>query len=95
MKERRMRQKVVVIALGMSLALGSVGTALAQDGQERAPADARAAARKALADWCAYTMQNWSIQGYSSAADMRANEGNSQSEWWTSTAMIAGSPCGT
>lgn len=47
------------------------------------------AARQALADFYAYTERTWSVKGYSSAAEMRAALGNSQSNWLEDTQAAA------
>jgi hypothetical protein len=47
------------------------------------------AARQALADFYDYTERNWSVNGYSSAAEMRAALGNSQSDWLRRTEAAA------
>jgi hypothetical protein len=47
------------------------------------------AARQALADFYDYTERNWSVSGYSSAAEMRAALGNSQSDWLRRTEAAA------
>ena len=48
------------------------------------------AARQALSEFYDYTERTWSIHGYSSAAEMRAALGNSQSNWLEETQAAAG-----
>jgi hypothetical protein len=54
-----------------------------------APSGPTFAARQALADFYDYTERNWSVNGYSSAAEMRAALGNSQSDWLRRTEAAA------
>ena len=108
-----MRTKVLCMLVAAVLALGSAGTALAQDqgGQFGVPGEnpnvpptagnrgadpnstadpaAVAAAQKTLVQFYDYTNRNWSIQGYSSAAQMRELLGNSQSSWLDQSLALA------
>ena len=50
-----------------------------------APAAPLSPAQRALSDFYAYTDQNWSVQGYSSAEEMRDVLGNSTTGWLNET----------
>jgi hypothetical protein len=51
--------------------------------------EAVAAARRSLDEFHAHTELNWSIQGYSSAEEMRQALGNSQTNWLDRTRKVA------
>ena len=77
-----MRRALLSIGLGIGLTLVLPGTGLAADEDRERPMTRLELVRAAY-EFLEYTERNWSILGFSSAAEARAVLGG---DWWMQTA---------